>query len=210
MGSVLDQIAYYQGRRDEVPNQELARRLAETRDRSGIGEIAANLHHANPNVQSDCLKVLYKIGYISPPLVADYAGDFLALLTSRRNRMVWGAMIGLATIAALRPREIWSQIDLVVDVTAKGTVITQVWGVRVLAQVAAADDVYHDRLWPVLLDRLRTCIPRDVPTHAESLLGAVREQDVPELAAVLAAREPEMTASQRTRLRRVARQLPSP
>ena len=41
--SVLNRIAYLQNRRDEVPNQELARELAEQKDRAGIHEIAENL-----------------------------------------------------------------------------------------------------------------------------------------------------------------------
>ncbi len=48
-----------------MPNQELARELAERKDRVGIGEIARNLRHEGRNVQSDCLKVLYEIGWRS-------------------------------------------------------------------------------------------------------------------------------------------------
>ncbi len=97
--SVLEQVAYYQNRRDEVPNQELAGKLAETEDRMGIQEIADNLWNENPNVQADCIKVLYEIGYLRPELVAQYAGDFLKLLRSRNNRLVWGGMTALSTIA---------------------------------------------------------------------------------------------------------------
>jgi hypothetical protein len=45
--SVLEKIAYYRVRRAEVPNQELARELAETENRDGIREIAENLWHKN-------------------------------------------------------------------------------------------------------------------------------------------------------------------
>ena len=38
--SVLNKIAYFQNRRDEVPNQELARQLAEKKNKKGIQEIA--------------------------------------------------------------------------------------------------------------------------------------------------------------------------
>jgi hypothetical protein len=62
--SCIDQIAYYQNRRDEVPNQELPRRLAASQDQIGIREIAQNLWNKNKNVRSDCLKVIYEIGYI--------------------------------------------------------------------------------------------------------------------------------------------------
>jgi len=54
---VLAQIAYFQGRRDETPNQVLARQLAESQDRDGVAEIAANLWNENAPIQSDCLKV---------------------------------------------------------------------------------------------------------------------------------------------------------
>ena len=74
--TVLNQIAFYQNRRDEVPNQELARKLAAAKDTAGIQEIAENLWNKNKNIQSDCLKVLYEIGYIDPELIADYVDGF--------------------------------------------------------------------------------------------------------------------------------------
>ena len=77
---VLQKIAWFQGRRDEVPNQELAKELAESEDRAGIQEIAENLWHSEKNVRSDCLKVLYEVGYLRPELVDSYAKDFLRLL----------------------------------------------------------------------------------------------------------------------------------
>ena len=64
--SVLNKIAFYQNRRDEVPNQQFAKELAETENKAGIKEIAKNLKHKNKSVQSDCLKVLYEIGYLKP------------------------------------------------------------------------------------------------------------------------------------------------
>ena len=38
--SVLERIAYFQNRRNEAPNQELAKELAEKQDHEGIREIA--------------------------------------------------------------------------------------------------------------------------------------------------------------------------
>ena len=87
--SVLDQIAFCQNRRDEVPNQELARKLASSEDLAGIREMAENLYNKNQNIRSDCLKVLYEIGYLKPELIAGYVDDFLNLLKDKNNRMVW-------------------------------------------------------------------------------------------------------------------------
>ena len=51
--AVLNQIAFFQNRRDEVPNQILAQALAAKQDMAGIREIAANLWHENPNVRGE-------------------------------------------------------------------------------------------------------------------------------------------------------------
>ena len=169
MASVLDKIAFYRNRRDEVPNQELARDLATSGDRAGIQVIADNLSNKNKSVRSDCLKVLYELGYINPDLIADHVGRLLALLNSKDNRMVWG--------------------------------------VRTLARVAAAEAEYRRKLFPVLLRQLQTCIPRDLPTHAESILPAVDAGNKQELLALLQARQGELSASQASRLRNVTKSL---
>jgi len=135
--SAPDKIACSLNRRDEVPNQELARELAETEDKAGIREIAANLWNKNKNIRSDCLKVLYEIGFIKPDLIANCADDFLKLLQDKDNRLIWGAMIGLGTIAERRAGEIWAHIDVVMAAVEQGSVITVVWGVRTLAGVVA-------------------------------------------------------------------------
>jgi hypothetical protein len=201
----LDRIAYYQNRRDEVANQELAAELAAAKEAGGISEIAAHLWDKNSSVSSDCLKVLYEIGYIDPHLIAGYASDFLKLLNSKNNRMVWGGMIALACVAPLCPQEIWPQVDDVIDTVEHGSVITVVWGVRALARVAAANNAYSARIFPVLLKQLQTCIPRDVPTHAESMVCAVNETNKSQFMAVLTARQPELTPSQLARLRRAVK-----
>jgi hypothetical protein len=205
--STLDKIAFFQNRQDEVPNQDLAKELAETKNADGIREIATNLANKNKNVRSDCLKVLYEIGYLDPGLISDYWSDFLELLKSRDNRMVWGAMIGLATIADRHAHEIWRQIDDVIRITESGTVITLVWGMRVLARVAAADEKYKKKIFPFLLDRIRNCLPRDVPLHAESILVAVDRNNKAGLVKLLESRRQELTPAQLIRYRKVMKSL---
>jgi hypothetical protein len=205
--SALNKIAFFQNRRGEIPNQELARALAISKDRRGIQEIAENLWNKNRSIRSDCLKVLYEIGYIDPGLIADYVDGFLKLLLDKENRMVWGAMIALASIADRRPKEIWQKIEDVKCVTNRGTVITLVWGVRTMARVAAASPRYRKVLFPILLGHVRTCIPRDVPTHAESMLCAVTKSNSKEFLGVLEKRRRELSPSQTARLRKVIRRV---
>lgn len=205
--SVLHRIAYFQQRRDEVPNQELARDLAAGRDDVGVAEMVANLQHKSANVQSDCLKVLYEVGYLAPDLIAGYVNEFLDLLAHKNNRMVWGGMIALSTIAALKPDAIWRRVDEVTKAVDEGSVITVVSGVKTLAKVAAADERYRASLFPYFMHILNTCIPRDVATHAESMRGALDDSRRAEALAVLSARQAEMTAAQTARVRKVIRQM---
>jgi hypothetical protein len=43
--------------------------------------------------------VLYELGYLAPELIADYVGDFIKLLKHENNRIDWGGMIALSTVA---------------------------------------------------------------------------------------------------------------
>jgi hypothetical protein len=201
--SVLNKIAYYQNQRSDVPNQELARELAASKDRDGVREIAEGLWNKDKNIQSDCLKVLYETGYLDPALVADYAGDFLKLLKSRNNRLVWGGMIALSTVADLKADEIFPHFDEIVDIMNKGSVITMDNGVKALALVASRNPAYNQKIFPYLLDHLSTCRPKEVPQHAEKTLPAVTAGNKSDFIRVIEKRLEDMTASQTARLKKV-------
>jgi len=204
--STLDRIAYFQGRRDEVPNQELARDLAAREDREAIREIAEALWHRELNVRSDCLKVLYEIGYLKPELISPYAGDFLKLLGSRNNRLVWGAMIGLSTVAELAADQIYPHAAEIQRAMAGGTIITLDAGVLALSRLAASGEDRRTALLPYLLDFLRNCRPSDVPRHAERVLMAVSAGEKGEFVSLLQARLQLLTSAQAARLKKVIRQ----
>src|SRR3989337_2674112 len=131
--SVLHKTAFHQNRRDEVPNQLLARELVDQKNLDGIREIANNLWHENPNIQSDCLKVMYEIGYLDPNMIAAYAKDFLTLLKNKNNRLVGGSMIALSTIAQVNPEDIYPHHEEIMRALERGSVITIDNGVITLA-----------------------------------------------------------------------------
>lgn len=206
MNSVLNQISYYQNRRDEVPNQELARRLVEIKNKEGIAEIAENLWNPNRKIQSDCIKVLYEIGYRDPGLIASYAVDFLKLLRSRSNRMVWGGMIALSTIAEIAAGEIDPHREEIEKAMARGSVITVDAGVQTLASLAATSQERREEIFPTLLEHLRTCRPKDAPQRAGKVLVAVNGGNRDAFIRVLEKRLGDLKPSQAARLRRVIRQ----
>lgn len=204
--SVLNNIAYFQNRRDEVPNQELARELAEFKNEAGIREIAENLWHKNQNVQSDCLKVLYEIGYLNPELIAPYAGDFLKLLRHKNNRLVWGSMIALSTIAELKADELYPHAEEIKQVMEQGSVITVDAGVKALAGIASKSDDYNQAIFPYLIHHLQTCRSKEIPQHAEKTLVAVNAANKEVFIAALEGRLAELTPPQAARMKKIVKE----
>jgi hypothetical protein len=200
---VLNRIAFFQDRRDEVPNQELAKELARTENWQGIREIAANLSHKEQYVRADCLKVLYEVGYIAPALIAEHVDRFLALLHDRNNRLVWGAMIALSTIAGLKSAAIGRHADEIVKIMETGSVITVDNGVKTLAVIASREPSMRKKLTALLFDHLETCRPKDVPQHSEKTLVAVNTQNRAQFIKVLNDRMPGLSPSQAKRVRKV-------
>ena len=201
--SALEKIASAQGRNDEVPNQELAKKLAAKKDHLGIAEIAANLWNENSQIQSDCLKVLYEIGYLQPELIAPYADDFLKLLHSRHTRLVWGAMIALATVADLKAEAIYPYVEEIKRVMDLGSVIAKDNGVQVLALVAAQNAAYRKEIFPYLLHQLETCRPKDVPQYAEKTAVAVNTRNQQQFVGVLEKRLVDLSGVQVARVKKV-------
>lgn len=205
--TVLNRIASMQNRRDEAPNQALARELAESMDREGIREIAENMFSKDQNIQSDCIKVLYEIGYLKPELISEYAEGFIQLLGNRNNRAVWGAMLALSTIAAIRAETIFEHLETILRSMERGSVITVDNGVKVLAAIASQKEAYNHRVFPYLLEHLKTCRPKEVGQHAESTLAAINLQNRDAFIQVLKEREENLTEAQKARLRKLYRRL---
>ncbi len=204
--SSLNHVAHFQNRRDEAPNQELARQLAEEKDRKGIREIAANLWNQNPGIQSDCLKVLYEIGYLDPRLIADYADDFLKLLKSRNNRLVWGSLIALSTMAELKAEALEAHAEAIRQAMKGGSVITNDNAVKTLALIAASSDKRRAKLFPSLLKHLAACRPKDVPQRAEKIAVAVSAANKRAFVEALEKRLTDLSGSQAARVKRVIRE----
>jgi len=207
--SALERIAHFQNRRDEVPNQELARELAEKRDQAGIREIATNLWNKDKHIQADCIKVLYEIGYIDPFLIADYVEDFLKLLKSRNNRLVWGGMIALSTVAPLKADVIFVHLRDIRRAMEQGSVITVDAGILTLVHIASANEEYGQIIFPYLLEHLQTCRPKDVAQHAEKSLVAVNADNKHDFIAVLEKRMEDLSAAQTKRIKKVIKEAES-
>ncbi len=201
--SVISRLASSLGRRDDVPNQELARELVEAKAVEEIGELVANLANPSRRVQSDCIKVLYEIGYLAPELIAEYVAEFLALLESKNNRLVWGGMIALSTIAELKADILYAYRDKIKRAIDTGSVITADRGIKTLAIVASQREEYVNDLFPYLLEHLATCRAKDLPQRAEYVLRAVNAENKRAFIEVIEKRMSDAGPSQIRRLKKI-------
>ena len=204
--SILKRIAYFQNRRDEVPNQELAHDLAAQKDKTGIREIAENLWSKDKNIQADCIKVLYEVGYIDPTLIADYAEDFIRLLKNKNNRLVWGGMIALGAVAEIKADIVFEHLTEIQKAMDTGSVITMDNGVLALARAASKNEKYNKSIFPYLLDHLKTCRPKDVAQHSEKTLPAVNSSNKKQFVNALEKRAEDLLGSGLARVKKVIKE----
>ena len=196
-----------QNRRDEDPNKELAKEIVTKKDKKGMEEIAKNLWNEDKNIQSDCIGVFEYIGHMSPELIEKYVSDFLKLLESKNNRLIWGSMIALSTIADKKHKEIFDNLDNIVKVINEGSVITRDNGIKILAAVASVNEKYNKAIFPFLIEHLKRCRPKDVPQHAESIFVAINSRNKKEYIDVLHERQNTLKTSQSARIKKLFKRL---
>jgi hypothetical protein len=205
--SILGKLAHAQNRREDVLNQELAKELVEHNNLDGIREIAQNLWNKDKNIQSDCIKVFEEIGYLEPELIGDYVHDFLKLLKSKNNRLVWGAMIALSTIAVIKAKEIAQKSSEIIRAIEKGSVITVDGGIKTLSLAASVKEDFKQHIFPFLIEHLKKCRPKEVPMHAEFILCAVDADNKEAFQKVLEERRDILKPSQLKRIKKIYKQL---
>jgi hypothetical protein len=174
--SLLNALSSSRREKGNDANIALARKIVETEDHSAIKELVENLQNKDKKIQGDCIKVLYETGYIKPELIAAHYSDFLGLLSSKNNRLVWGGMIALTTIVNLKPEEIYRSLELFMKTIEKGSVITIDCGVIILAALNQYDE-YFDQTDPLLAEQLWSCPIKQLPMYMERSLICIRKKN---------------------------------
>jgi len=207
--SYIEKISYHLGERSEVPNQVLARDLANMKNIEAIEEIHSYLFDKNKSIASDCLKVLYEIGYIDPTLISIYLNDFIGLLNSKNNRMVWGSMIAIANISNVLPDNVYKTKDLIKHKIETGTTITQVWGIYALVNTVSANQIYYGEFRDYLFKLQKECRPIDFTKRAVTISQVVVSDDLPEFVQILNDGLPKVSSSASKKLTRLIKKLES-
>ncbi len=205
--SIIEKLATSLNRRDEVPNQQLAKELVETENKEAIAELVQNLSNKNKDIQSDCIKVLYEIGEAKPQLIAAYASSFVELLDSKNNRLQWGAMTALNTIASSSPAIVFGALAKLATVADKGSVITRDNYVSILTELCSIP-AYRNDAFDLLHEQFLISPTNQLPMYAENAAGIIDNAHKPIFIKTLTARLSEFDKeSKRKRVEKVLKKL---
>ena len=204
---VLDLLASTQGLKGSEANIVLAQKLAASENHEGIKVLVENLSNKDKRIQSDCIKTLYEIGYIKPRLISEYYKEFFKLLTSKNNRLVWGSMIALASIADLKQKEIFAELKLIMQTIKKGSVITVDAGIEILAKLNTNPD-YFNTIDPLLFEQLWRSPIKQLPMYLEKSIICINYKNKEIYLSIIEKRIPECERdSQKKRLEKVKKQI---
>jgi hypothetical protein len=173
---VLNKLASSIGRRDEVPNQELAKEIIRSRDKKAVKELVENLSNSDSDIQGDCIKVLYEVGEKEPKLIAEHAYEFGRLLQSKNNRLFWGGMTALDTITLSSADEIHALLPAIMAAGETGSVIARDHAMGIIVKLAQ-DKRYSRECLPHLMQQLRTCPDNQFPMYAEMSMPVINQQN---------------------------------
>ena len=174
--TIIDKLATSLNRRDEIPNQELAKQIAGSNDKKAVKELIDNLKNKNKDIQNDCIKVIYEIGAVKPNLVANFSKELIELLDNKSNRLQWGAMIALDTITNEIPKTIYKALGKIIDVADKGSVITNDHCVGILIKLCGRKE-YAENAFSLLNERLKISPTNQLPMYAENALPIINEKN---------------------------------
>jgi hypothetical protein len=205
--TVINKLATSLDRRDEVPNQELAKQIADSNDKKAVKELVDNINNKNNDIKRDCIKVIYEIGTLKPKLIAGFSKELLALLDHKNNRLQWGAMTALNTIVNESPETIYRALGKIIAVADKGSVITNDHCVGILIKLCAIKE-YADDAFSLLNERLKVSATNQLPMYAENALPVINDSNKATFISTLNARLPDIEKdTKRKRVEKVLKKL---
>ena len=193
------------GRKDEQPNIALAEHIVKEKDIAAIRQLISGLD-SDKAAANDCIKVLYEVGSRFPLLISPYSQEFIKFLKSRNNRLVWGAMTALSTIAEIKAEQIFSRLDEITEAYKTGSVITVDSAISVFAGLAKAGPGYEKTIFPIIINHLKTCRPKEIPQHSERYLPALTAGKKDEFIKVLNSRMQDLSDSGKRRIDKVIKE----
>jgi len=114
-------------------------------------------------------------------------------------------MTALDTLATIEPETLGRRLPEILEAAERGSVIAKDKAVFILCKLVIGG---QKPALPALFAMLQTATINQLPSYAEAAAGAATSADRPALAAIIAARLPDISQpAKRTRLEKVIRKL---
>jgi len=199
---MLEQLASNIGINNDEPNIKLAEKITKKGSPKEIAELINAIAEGKARIQSDCIKVLYEIGYRKPELLYNYTNDFIDYLKSKNNRLVWGASIALSTIAKEKADICFTRLSEIIKAYECGSVITIDNCISIFAGIGS-NIKYKVQILPILISHFKKCRIKDIPQHIERVNEKIIVKNESELIKLIRSRILEANESQKKRIYKV-------
>lgn len=172
--SVIEALSTSLKLKIQDPNIALAKEIVNSNNETGVLELINEL--GNKKLASDCIKVLYEIGYLDPNLIQKYANVFLALLQHKDNRLQWGAMTALAQITKINPEYAITNLNEIINTSNAGSVITKDQAFTILIELAK-NNLYYHKAFGLIIDQLMVAPNNQFPKYVEQTYNIYKPED---------------------------------
>jgi len=191
MSSIIPLLASSQGRRDEELNVKLAEKVVEYQDKKALKELFELLTSKDRKLANDAIKVIYEIGYRQAKMVTPFLETLVELLGSKVNRLQWGSMTAISTVAADSPKKVYPYLTKIVMAMEAGSVITKDHGVKTLVQLSSLK-AHREDVITLLMEFIQSAPVNQFPTYVMAIADTkLSGQEADLLRTIVESRLPE-------------------
>lgn len=192
LSNILDQFSSSQDRRDQGPNEVIAKQIVDEEGGNLLKEVIQIIDGKYPvRIKNDAVMVLMAISRIRPEILVSQADVFIQLLDSKSNRQVFGSMIALANIVPMIKDQVKPHLAKILEAMDEGTVVTRDHGFTILTELYKEDK--SGDLVALINEQVLNAPPNQVGQYTEKFMEVVRKTDVPAFVKALEVRAQELT-----------------
>jgi hypothetical protein len=116
-------------------------------------------------------------------------------------------MMALSKIAAFNPEELYNNLEIIKGAYEKGSVITVDNSISVFAELVKKDKKYEKKVFPIIIEHLEKCRPKEVPQHAERAFVCINKNNSQKYKEILLKRCESLTDTQKKRIDKLLKKL---
>ncbi len=176
MSSIIPFLASSQGRRDEELNVKLAEKVVAHKDKKALNELIDLITGKDKKLANDAIKVIYEIGNLNVSMIRPYLDILVNVLNSKINRLQWGSMIAISSIARDTPEMVFPYLTKLFKGMEQGSVITKDHGIKTLIHLTQLDK-YREDVVTLLLEFIQSAPVNQFPTYVMTIADVNLSKD---------------------------------